>query len=149
MDKMWKEMKQMQREMDQLFNHFWRTPHLLSGKGTRELATWSPAATDIKETDDKVIATFDIPGVDKKEIELNVDDQSITVKAEKKAEIKEEGKGYFRHERSYSGFYREFPLPTEVKPEESTAEYKDGVLHVTMPKVLETKGKKGKRLTVK
>ena len=91
-----------------------------------------------------------MPGVDKKDIKVNVTKDSIEIKAEKKKEVKEEDKkkGMFRHERSFAGFYRSFALPNNVDADKANAEYKDGVLKITVPK-LKIEEKKKKLLEIK
>ncbi|HLD88820.1 MAG TPA: Hsp20/alpha crystallin family protein [Candidatus Nanoarchaeia archaeon] len=90
--------------------------------------------SDIKETDKEIIASIEIPGVDKKDIQLNITETNLEVKVEKKEEVRVEKKGYVKAERSYKGFYRSFLLPARVILEKSKANYKDGVLEVVMPK---------------
>lgn len=106
--------------------------------------------SDIYETDKEIVAEIDLPGVDKKDIKVNVTEGSIEVKAEKKKETKQEGKkkGMFRLERSFAGFYRRFPLPNNVDADKANAEYREGVLKVTVPK-LQIEDKKRKQLEIK
>ena len=96
--------------------------------------------TDLEETDKEVIAKFELPGVEKKDIQLNITENKIEVKVEKKQETKTEKKGFYKEERSYKGFYRAMALPPEVIAEKAKAKYKDGVLEVIIPKA-ETKKK--------
>lgn len=132
---LWEEMRHMQKEMDRLFSR-----PLLVSKG---LPVAKQPETDLEETDKEIIATFDLPGVEKGDITLSVDKDSICVKAEKKLEKEEKKKGYLHQERSYSSFYRSFALPAEILADKVKAEYKNGVLTVKMPKkALEHKGKK-------
>lgn len=154
-ENMWEEMRNMHCEMNRLFGDLrgWPEARLLGSpagsSGAKEIQRWSPAAADINETDTNIIATFDMPGINKKDIELHVDEDKISVKAERKAEVKEEKKCFYHHERSYAGFYRQFPLPAKVLPEKADAEYKDGVLTVTLPKEEPRTLEKGKRLGIK
>lgn len=71
------------------------------------------------------------------------------MKAERKAEVRKEEKGLYRHERSYSGFYRQFTLPAEVMPDKTAAEYKDGVLTVTMLKAHPKERSKSRHIDIK
>lgn len=89
---------------------------------------------DIYETDDKVVAEVELPGVDPKNIEVEVKDNVLRVKAraEEKKEVKE--KGYYRKEMGARYFKRQVSLPAEVIGEKAEAEYSDGVLKVTIPK---------------
>lgn len=105
-------------------------------------------AEDLQETKKEIIVTFDLPGVDKKDIKLKVTEKEIIVKAEKKEELKEKRKGFFHQERAYYGFYRQTTLPAAVKPEKAVAEYKNGVLKVKLPKK-EIGVKKKKEIEVK
>jgi HSP20 family protein len=89
---------------------------------------------DIYETDDKVVAEVELPGVDPKNIDVEVKDNVLKVeaKAQEKKEVKE--KGYYRKEMGARYFKRQVTLPTEVMEEKAEAEYSDGVLKVTIPK---------------
>jgi HSP20 family protein len=137
-DDMFEEMKRLQREINRSFGDFWESdsfkalPDYTGRKGA--LSMRSPL-TDLEETDKEVIAKFEMPGIDKKDIQLNITPDKIEVKVEKKQEAKVEKKGFYREERSYRGFYRAMVLPSEVLAEKAKAKYKDGILEVTMPKV--------------
>jgi len=131
------EMRRLQRELDRSFSNFWDSesyralPDYAGKKGDMFLR--SPL-TDIEETDKEVIVKFEIPGVDKKDIQLNVTEDKIEVRVEKKQEARIEKKGFYREERNYRGFYRAMTLPSNVIPEKAKAKYKDGILEVIMPK---------------
>ena len=137
------EMRRLQREIDRSFGNFWESesykslPDYSGKKGALALRT---PLTDLEETDKDIIAKFEIPGVEKKDIQLNITEKKIEVKVEKKQESKVEKKGIYREERSYRGFYRAMVLPSEVLADKAKAKYKDGILEVTMPKA-ETKKK--------
>ncbi|HEX5037392.1 MAG TPA: Hsp20/alpha crystallin family protein [bacterium] len=90
------------------------------------------ARLDVAETDKAVTVTADLPGLDEKDIELSLNDNVLSLKGEKKAE--EEGKNYFRKERTYGAFYREIEIPAEVDAAKVEAAFKNGVLTVTLPK---------------
>ncbi|MEW5896295.1 MAG: Hsp20/alpha crystallin family protein [Nanoarchaeota archaeon] len=141
------EMKKMREEMNRLFESTFGVPRLprqLSWKG----GIVKQPETDLQETDKEIIAVFDLPGVDKGNINLHVDRDSITVRAEKKTEKEEKKKGYVHQERAYTSFCRSFVLPKAVIPEKAEAEYKDGVLTVRMPKK-EISAEKRKGIEVK
>jgi len=91
--------------------------------------------------------SVEIPGVDKKDINLSVTDTNLEVKVDKKQETKIAKKGYIRAERSYKGFYKSIALPTKILPEKTKATYRNGVLEVIIPKA-EKKKKKTKRIRV-
>ncbi|MBI5148543.1 Hsp20/alpha crystallin family protein [Candidatus Pacearchaeota archaeon] len=98
--------------------------------------------TDLKETDKELIAYLEIPGVEKKDIELNVTKDRLEAKVERTTEKKEEKGDYHVEERSYVRFYRSMALPHEVLPDQVKANYKDGVLEVVMPKAEKKDAKK-------
>jgi HSP20 family protein len=89
---------------------------------------------DVTETDKEVKVCAEIPGVDAKDIDVSVEDGTLTIKGEKKYEQEEKGKGQYRMERSYGSFERAIPLPTEVDESKAKAEFKKGVLRLTLPK---------------
>ena len=89
---------------------------------------------DVQDTEDKILVTADIPGVEKGDITINVRGDLLEITAEKKKETEEKGEGYIRRERGYTKFYRRIPLPTEVEPNNVDATLKDGVLRIEMVK---------------
>jgi len=104
---------------------------------------------NISETDKDVIAEVELPGVDPKNIEVEVGDNFLKVQAKKKEEKEEKKKGYYKKEIS-AGFYkRVVPLPVEVKGEKAQASYEDGILKVVIPKVVPKKAEKKKAVKVK
>lgn len=143
------EMRRMQQQMDALFENFFetdpfiaRTHNLLEGpstskKGELITSSYKQPVSDIYETDKEVIAEIEMPGVDKKDIQVHVDQKGIDIRAETKAEVKHEDKkkGMYRFERNYSGFYRHFSLPNNANAEKANAEYKEGILKITVPKL--------------
>lgn len=104
-------------------------------------ADWSPSV-DIEEEENKYIIKADLPGVDKKDIEVKLEGGVLSIRGEKQTE-KETGKGTKRHrtERFHGTFSRSFTLPDAVKADKVDAVYKDGVLSLTIPKAEEAKPK--------
>ena len=94
---------------------------------------WSPAV-DIFETENELVLNADLPQVDLKDIDVRVENQTLTISGERKFETKDEGKGYHRIERSYGSFKRSFAIPNTFDTEKISAAYKNGVLNVTLPK---------------
>ncbi|MCD6399004.1 MAG: Hsp20/alpha crystallin family protein [Candidatus Aenigmarchaeota archaeon] len=107
----------------------------------------SGIAVDISETDDDVIVKADLPGIEKKNVSLRIVDSALIIEAEQSEELREEEENFFRQERSYGKFYREVPLPVEVEEDNASAEMKDGVLTVKLPKKEKSK-KKGKEIKI-
>lgn len=89
---------------------------------------------DIKETDDSIIVKMDLPGVDKKDVELSISNDELHVNAKRQRETEVEEKGYHKRERSFARFERIIKLPVGVKGEETKARLADGVLEMTLPK---------------
>jgi HSP20 family protein len=105
-----------------------------SGRG------WHPSV-DMYETDDNVVVRADLPGVDQKDVEVILTDNSLTVKGESKCEKEIEDKNVYRRERSYGQFARTLPITTKVKADLARAEFKNGVLEVIIPKAPEAREK--------
>jgi HSP20 family protein len=94
---------------------------------------WSPAV-DIYETGNELVLQADLPDVDQKNIDVRVENQTLTIAGERSFEKDEPGKGYHRIERSYGQFVRSFAVPSSFDTEKVAASYKNGVLTVTLPK---------------
>ena len=99
----------------------------------RSARPWTPAV-DILETDNDLIIKADLPEVDMKDIHVDIENGTLTLKGERKFEHEEKAAGYHRIERSYGSFARYFSLPDTVDAEKVKADYKSGVLTVTLPK---------------
>lgn len=99
----------------------------------RAARPWSPAV-DILETENELVLKADLPEVALKDIEVRVENNTLTLKGERKFEKDENTKGYHRIERSYGSFVRSFTVPSSVDSEHVAADYKNGVLTVTLPK---------------
>lgn len=123
------EIRRMQEYMGQMFSFSF--PMLENRFGTSVL---SPVV-DIVEEDDKVIITTDLPGIDKENIELSLRDNSLIISAGKGKEEETRKEGYIRRERALMRYYREIPLMNGVTENGATAELKNGVLTITLPKV--------------
>lgn len=100
---------------------------------------WNPAM-EVSTKDHEFCMKVDVPGMKKEDVSVEVDDNHVVVRGERKQEKEEKKEGYFQSERSYGSFYRALPLPEGVKPEFAKAAMHDGVLTITMPmtKVEET-----------
>ncbi len=107
------------------------------------LTTWAPAV-DIYETENELVVKADLPEVNEKDIDVRVENNTLTVRGERKFEEKTEKDNYLRVERTYGSFSRSFSLPNTVNNEAIKADYKNGVLTVTLPKRAESKPKQVK-----
>jgi HSP20 family protein len=101
---------------------------------------WAPAV-DIYETDTNLVMKVELPGIDPKDVEVRVENQTLVITGERKAEKDLKEGNYHRVERSYGTFSRSFTLPGTVNTENVTAAYKDGVLTLTLAKREEAKPK--------
>jgi HSP20 family protein len=98
-------------------------------------------AVDVAETENEVIVKAEIPGIDPKNLEVHVTEDSLDIKGEVKDEWEERDVGYCRRERYCGTFERTIALPAKVKQDEVKAQYKDGILTITLPKVEPSKPK--------
>jgi HSP20 family protein len=99
----------------------------------RRLGAFTPSV-DVSEDDKQVKVTAELPGMDEKDIDVSLSKDSLTIKGEKKEEKEEKKKDYYRMERSYGSFSRTIALPVEVDTDKVRAEFRKGILTVTMPK---------------
>ena len=121
-------------EMERLFSDLYGWNAGMLPEKTENGNTARTPVTGMRETESAVIATFELPGISKDDIELNVAENSIEIKAEKKREKEEKTKNFRGFSSASRSFYRKIPVPMEIKADQSTAECKDGILEVTMPK---------------
>ncbi|MEM4330654.1 MAG: Hsp20/alpha crystallin family protein [Candidatus Pacearchaeota archaeon] len=129
-DEIFDRIRRLQEEINSCFRSFFGRGDFLE----KENSMLRKPLVDIEEKEKEVVLYFEIPGVDKKDIKLNVTEEKVELKVEKKKEEKTESKGYYKEERSYQGFYRVVSLPTKVIPEKAKAKYKEGILEVRVPK---------------
>ena len=133
-----RELRSLQDEMTRLF-----VGAVPRGAGREELAggSWAPGV-DIYEDKDRLVLEADLPGMDREDFDISVENNVITLKGERKFENKVEGDNYHRIERSYGSFTRSFTLPQSVTAEGATADFENGILRVSLPKREETKARK-------
>jgi len=96
---------------------------------------------DIYETEEAIVLKAELPGVDPKDVEVRVEDNTLYLKGERKFEKEVKEQNYHRVERSYGSFARSFSLPNSISTDKVKAEFKDGLLTLTMPKREEAKPK--------
>ena len=99
---------------------------------------WTPAV-DVFEDADAITLKVELPEVDAKDVDIQIEGNQLTVRGERKLEKAEESEGYHRIERTYGAFSRSFTMPTTVDVEHISAESRDGVLRIVLPKRAETK----------
>ena len=123
----------LQDQFNRLFNEQYR-----SHSEESALTTWAPAV-DIYETPNELVVKADLPDVNEKDIDVRVENNLLTIRGERKFEKSVSEENFLRVERTYGSFSRSFSLPNTVKAETIAAEYKNGVLTVTLPKREESK----------
>ena len=104
-----------------------------SGQNMLAVADWAPSV-DISETDSAYLIKGEIPGVKKEDVKVTIQDGMLTIQGERKQEKEEKGKKFHRIERSYGSFVRSFRVPDDADENSVKAEFKDGMLNVTLPK---------------
>ena len=132
-----RDMTILQNQMNRLFEdalHTWPTE-------SDSTSVWSPTA-DIYETDNDLILQADLPGIDPKQIDVRVENNMLTIRGERCFEPKVKQENFHRVERSYGTFSRSFTLNTAVDSEKVQANYKNGVLSITLPKAEQAKPKR-------
>jgi HSP20 family protein len=137
-----------QREMNRLFDDFFKgfgLPSTTQGAGA--LGMFVPQV-DMTEDDKSIKVVAELPGMDEKNIDINLSRDSLTIKGEKREEREEKGKESYYAERSFGSFSRVIPLPSEVNPDQAEATFSKGVLTVSMPKLHEEK-KEQKKIEVR
>jgi HSP20 family protein len=133
-----RELRGLHDEMNRLFTGL--APANLE---RREFAkgAWSPNV-DIYEDKDRLIVEAELPGMNRDDFEISVENNVLTLRGERKFEKKTEGDNYHRVERSYGAFTRQFTLPQTITADGATADFENGVLRVALPKREETKARK-------
>lgn len=112
----------------------------VASRSESEGTVWNPNV-DVYETENSYVLKADLPGIKKEDIQLDVNNNTLTIKGDRKFEEKVEKDNYLRIERRYGSFSRSFTLSDKVDKENIAANYKDGVLEVTLPKKEEAKPK--------
>jgi len=151
-------MRRFAEEMDRIFEDFGleaglHTPRILTrgrelirrGTGLVE-AEWSPTV-DVLHRDGQFVVRADLPGLTKEEVKVEIVDDILTIRGERKQEKKEEHKGYSYSECTYGSFYRSIPLPKGAETSKANASFRNGVLEVAMPAVPEGE-KKARRVEI-
>jgi HSP20 family protein len=131
-----RELTSLQNEMNRLFTTFFDTP--TGGNGEGATRRWIPAM-DLVETDEHFVLKADLPGLGEGDVNLEVEDNVLTVSGERKAEHEDKREGYVRVERAYGSFRRSLTLPEGIDPEGVNASFDKGVLEVRIPKPEERK----------
>lgn len=136
----WNPMRELMSMHDQLgrfFEDYWTRP----SDYEKEYGTWAPAV-DLREEDKRYVIQADMPGVKKEDIEINLENNVLTIRGERRFEGEVKKETYHRIERAYGKFVRSFTLPARVAAEKISATHKDGILEIVVPKAEESLPKK-------
>ena len=129
--------------MERMFDEFFRRPFSLLTrapwmKSLSEIEQVTLPHVDVYEEGGNVVVKAEIPGIAKEDLDVSFKENILTISGEKRKEEKVENKDYYQMERSYGSFSRSVYLPTEVKSEEASAIFRDGVLEIRIPKTEES-----------
>jgi HSP20 family protein len=134
-----REIDSLQGEMNRLFSSFFETPATRGGgNGSATARRWIPAM-DLIETGEHFVLKADLPGIDEGDVNIEVENNVLTVSGERKTAHEEKHEGYYRLERATGAFSRSLTLPEGIDPENVTATFDNGVLEVRVPKPAEAK----------
>lgn len=125
----WREIDSFRRQFDQVFDSLAQTANDYA---------WAPPV-EIQDSGSEIVLRAQLPGLDAKDLDVQVTKDAVTLSGEYRSEDKAEEKGYFRSEFRYGAFQRVIPLPTHVQNDQVKAEYKDGILSLTLPKLEQAK----------
>ncbi|MEH2011448.1 Hsp20/alpha crystallin family protein [Nostoc sp.] len=131
----WREIDTLQRQLNNLFEDT-RVPSALLDRGLSKV----PAA-EIQETEDAIHLKLELPGIEAKDLDVQVTENAVYVSGERKSETKTEEKGITKSEFRYGKFKRVIPLSARIQNTNVTADYKDGILNLTLPKTEQEKNK--------
>lgn len=117
----------------------------LMPRGFDQMSQWTPQI-EMFEREGQLHIRADLPGMNKDDVQIDVEDDAVLLRGERREERREEREGMYRREVSYGSFYREIPLPSNVDAENASANFRDGVLEITMP-MRQSEGR-GRRLEI-
>lgn len=126
-----RELEEVSSRLNRLFGR--STLPAESDREMMSVADWMPSV-DISETDNSYLVKAEIPGVNKDDVKVTIEDGMLTIQGERKQEQEEKGKKYHRIERSYGCFMRSFRVPDDADDSAAKAEFKDGMLNITLNK---------------
>jgi HSP20 family protein len=131
----WQEMNALQRQFDRLFDDVLVPSSLLD----KEFA--KVPAVELHESEDAIHLKVELPGMEAKDLDVQVTENTVSISGERRSETRVEEKGMTRSEFHYGKIQRVIPLPSRIQNNNVTAEYKDGILNLTMPKTEQDKNK--------
>ncbi len=136
-----REIATIQNEMNRLFNVFFEAPTGAGDGHNQSLRRWIPAM-DLVETEDDFVLRADLPGLSEQDVNIELEDNVLTISGARKAEHEERKEGHYRVERASGSFARSLTLPEGVDPDRVQASFDKGVLEVRVPKPEQRKPRK-------
>jgi HSP20 family protein len=128
-------------EMNRMFEDFFQSfgfDSPMRGMGMREFVP----AVDVMDSDDEVLVTAELPGMSESDVEVHLEDDVLTIRGEKKQEQEQEQGGRHWRESSYGTFMRQISLPSTIEHDEAEASFRNGVLHVRLPKAEDARNRR-------
>ncbi|MCB1143292.1 MAG: Hsp20/alpha crystallin family protein [Leptospiraceae bacterium] len=138
---------ELHRDMNQLFQSFFQDWNISDPYSETSMGRFAPRI-NVSETDKEIRIEAELPGIDEKEIDVQLKDDVLIIKGEKKSEQKEERENYYVMESSYGSFYRSIQLPDEIDKNKIDAHFKNGIMKITIPK-LETASNSQKKIPIR
>jgi HSP20 family protein len=132
----WREMDVLQRQMNRILDDT-----LAPSSGSNISSFTRIPAAELSETEEAIHLKLEVPGMEAKDLDIEVTEDTVSIKGERKSETKSEEKGVTRSEFYYGKFQRVIPLAVRIQNANVKAEYKDGILNLTLPKSVEDKNK--------
>ncbi len=139
--KRWDPLREFDRLQNEIANLFDWTVGQRGGRGETPEMQWSPDI-DVIDEEKEYIIKADIPGIKPEDLDVRVEDGTLTIRGERKVEEEDKDKNYYYVERSYGSFVRSFQLPAEVDAGKVEASYKNGVLELKCPKTEKSQARK-------
>lgn len=124
----WFELDRIQRQLDHIFDE--TTPNI----NWEGISNSSAPAVELHEEDHSIQLKMELPGIKPEDLNIEVTEDAVSISGERKSEAQSEQRGVVRSEFRYGSFRRVIPLPSRVKNTDVTANYQDGILHLTLPK---------------
>lgn len=139
MSDMFDEFRRFEEAMNKMFEEFWDVPmspgrRFLPVSSERAIERYRKPFIDIIESDKEIVATVEMPGLEKGDIKINLTEDRLEVSTETKHEEEKKEKGYIYKERRSGSYYRTISLPSSIDPANAKASYNNGVLEIKMPK---------------
>jgi len=143
----WDEMNRMKKRMNRVWRGFDENPWEFEDSD-EDLTGYRKAWVDARDSGDEFVVSVELPGVEKKDIQISVDEGYLAIRVEKKSESEKKTEEQYSYSKDFIGFYRRIPLPENADVEKIDASYRDGILKLRIPKLRKEK-KKGREIEVR